>query len=45
MNCPSCGSPNLFLLGRLGSITWIRCRDCGIDIRAKDEIIEIDGED
>jgi len=44
-NCLSCGSPNIFLLGNLGSITWYRCRDCGIDLREVNKNVEIDLED
>jgi hypothetical protein len=30
--CPLCGSECLVLLGRLGRLLWLRCRDCGIDL-------------
>ena len=29
--CPACGSEVLVLLGQLGRLLWLRCRDCGID--------------
>ncbi len=28
--CPTCGGL-LTLLGRLGSLLWLRCRQCGMD--------------
>lgn len=30
--CPLCGSEVLTLLGQLGRLLWLRCRDCGIDV-------------
>lgn len=30
--CPACGSEVLVLLGQLGRLLWLRCRDCGIDV-------------
>lgn len=27
-DCPDCGGPAV-LLGALGNIVWLRCRDCG----------------
>lgn len=33
MKCPMCGGPP-FLLGTLGSTTWLRCRNCGADFMA-----------
>ena len=44
-NCLACNSTNLFLLGYLGNIIWLRCRNCGIDIRVKNTNMEIEGED
>jgi hypothetical protein len=29
--CPACGSEVLVLLGQLGRLLWLRCRDCGSD--------------
>lgn len=30
--CPLCESSTLVLIGTLGRLTWLRCRDCGIDL-------------
>jgi uncharacterized C2H2 Zn-finger protein len=32
LQCPCCGGPGQFL-GALGSLTWFRCRNCGIDFK------------
>ena len=45
--CPHCGDSLPTLLGRLGSLVWLRCRSCGFDYSAPvdsftaDEIDEI----
>jgi len=31
MTCPVCSSPYAIILGTLGLLKWLRCRDCGID--------------
>lgn len=33
--CLGCGSPVATLLGKLGKLTWFRCRDCGIDYNSE----------
>lgn len=35
--CPLCGGLGV-LLGVLGTVTWLRYRDCGIDFRTADAI-------
>lgn len=30
--CSWCGSHSLGLLGELGQLLWMRCRDCGSDV-------------
>jgi hypothetical protein len=32
-DCPTCGGPPV-LLGTLGRVTWLRCRDCGWEYQA-----------
>ncbi len=34
--CPACGGEGEFL-GQLGSITHLRCRDCGCDFHATED--------
>lgn len=34
--CSWCGG-DLVVLGRLGTLWWFRCRDCGAEIRHRDE--------
>jgi uncharacterized Zn finger protein len=29
--CPSCASFEATVLGSLGDLHWVRCRDCGTD--------------
>lgn len=29
--CPACGCPESVPLGTLGSLSWVRCRACGLD--------------
>jgi rubredoxin len=41
--CPMCDGPPV-LLGTLGRITWLRCRDCGWQYEA-DGPIGLDDED
>ena len=36
MTCSLCGG-SLFFLGELGSTTWYRCRECGIEHSAPPE--------
>ena len=36
-DCPYCGGPGM-LLGVLGTVTWFRCRNCGIDFRASETV-------
>ena len=31
MNCPTCGSENIKLLGVMGRLRWCRCADCGME--------------
>lgn len=33
-HCPLCGGPPM-ILGALGNLLWMRCRDCGIDFNRK----------
>ena len=35
--CPFCGGP-LEELGALGSVYWMRCRDCGMDVSADGDL-------
>ena len=30
--CPVCGSERVTHLGTLGSVSWFRCDDCGMDL-------------
>lgn len=39
MRCTCCGGP-LMLLGTLGRLTWLRCRDCGVDQSTTETIEE-----
>lgn len=34
LTCPVCGGA-AFALGKLGKLTWFRCRDCGMDFSQK----------
>ena len=36
-SCPICDSPEYFLLGILGKVTWCRCRACGMDFSVVNE--------
>lgn len=38
--CSHCGSENFCLLGALGSITWLRCRDCGMNMELEGAEVE-----
>ena len=33
MECPACNCEHFIHLGTLGSIAYLRCRNCGIDIQ------------
>ncbi len=35
--CPICTGPAL-LLGELDAVTWLRCRDCGIEWSEQDTL-------
>jgi hypothetical protein len=40
--CPVCDGPGV-LLGALGHVVWLRCRDCGWDYQAT-TLIDLDDE-
>lgn len=32
--CPWCGCQTMVMLGVLGHVLWLRCRDCGCEVQA-----------
>lgn len=40
-SCPLCEGEGL-LLGTLGHLVWLRCRDCGIDFNVTREAVAVD---
>jgi len=42
MSCPACGSLYATLLGILGKLAHLRCRDCGMDYNCDASEIEDD---
>jgi transcription elongation factor Elf1 len=34
--CPCCGGPYT-ILGKLGRLWWVRCRNCGIEVKLSAE--------
>lgn len=38
IKCPECGSHVLVYLGVLGTLTWLRCRQCGMDVHTTEPI-------
>ena len=43
MFCPICDSTDFIVLGTLGNISYLRCRNCGIDFQTDSKAI-FDGE-
>lgn len=38
--CPACGASEFAELGVLGHLTWLRCRDCGLDVSVQAEEVQ-----
>lgn len=36
-SCPACNGTGPQTLGTLGSVAWMRCRDCGWDFKLEDQ--------
>ena len=43
--CPCCGSYDNTLVGTLGNLVWLRCRDCGAESSQQAEEEEEDYDD
>ena len=40
MPCPCCDSNEAIELGTLGTLNWLRCRDCGFEYNQTAEVAE-----
>lgn len=45
MDCKMCGGSVWVWLGRLGTLAWLRCRQCGCEVSVPQDAMSFDEED